>query len=232
VPSTARPSITVAGVVLALLLIRVVMTFMQDKALEKAASRTVGTTAARLPARAANFGIRIPGALALVAVVAVFLFPLARSSGTTTGDYLLLGVGVTVTTLAFMRLRSAIARHHSVHARHYPCLPAVAVGGAAALIGLGFAPMPATKSDAELPHRARWIATGLLGALTLVLVLVGKFSGVPFATQLGMVCLVMTASALLPIAPYDGEFFERRHVGLFVAVALAALATLVELGVL
>jgi len=227
-----RTSITVAGIVFALLLFRLVKTLFQDRALEKTASRTVKASTTRLPARAANLGRRIPGAAALVAVVAVFVFPLTRSSGTTTGDFLLVGVGVAITTLAFMRLRSTIARRNAVHAQHYPCLPAVAVGGVAALFGLGFAPMPATKSDEPLPHRARWFATGLLAALTVVLIVVGKLTGVPFATQLGLVCLVMTTSALLPVEPYDGQFFEKRHVGLLIALALAVLAVLVEVGVL
>ena len=230
--SQQRTSITVAGVVLALLLFRLFKTFIQDRAQEKATEHALQASTDTVPSRFATAGARIPGAVALIAVVAVFLYPLTRSSGTTTGDFLLVGIGVTATTFAFMRLRSAIARRHAVHTQHYPCLPAVAVGGAAALLGFGYAPMPATKSDEALPRHARWIGTGLLGALALVLLVVGRFSGVPFATQLGVVCLVMTSSALIPVEPYDGVSLEKHHVGLIIVMVIAAVGVLLELGVL
>jgi hypothetical protein len=94
----------------------------------------------------------------------------------------LLGAGVAIVTLAFMRLRSAIAFRDGVIARHYPWIPAVLVGGTVALVGIGFAPMPATKGEGGVPNRARWLGTGLIGALAVTLLLIGRFSGVPFAT--------------------------------------------------
>jgi hypothetical protein len=136
-----------------------------------------------------------------------------------------------VATLAFMRLRSAIARRSAVRTRHSPCIPAVVVGGAAALVGLGFAPMPATRSDDPLPSHARWWGTGFLGALTLVLLIVGRLTAVPFATQLGVVCLVMTSSALIPVEPYDGVLLDEGHRALYVAIALVVVGALLELGV-
>jgi tetratricopeptide (TPR) repeat protein len=230
--SEQRAPITVATVVFALLLFRVFRAFVEDKASEKATEGTLRAFTKRVSGRADGLGRRVPAAFALAAVVAVFVYPLARSSGATRGEFLLLGSGVAVATFAFMRLRSAIARRSAVGTRHSPCLPAVVVGGAAALVGVGFAPMPATRSDEPIPHHARWWGTGLLGALTVILLLVGRFTAVPFATQLGVVCLVMTSSALVPVEPYDGVLLEEGHRALFVAVALAVVAALHEFGVL
>src|SRR5262249_40419456 len=136
-----------------------------------------------------------------------------------------------IVTLAFMRLRRAIAFRSGVAARHYPCVPAIVVGGAAAVVGVGFAPMPATKGEG-VPTTARWLGSGLVGGLALVLLVVGRFTGVPFATALGAVCLLMTASALVPVEPYDGAFIRKRRVEVAIVIAIAVIGILVEAHVL
>ena len=229
--SSKRAPITLGGVLLLLLLFRLVKTAAQSRASDKAAERALRASKKQFSSKLAEFGASAPGVLAVVAVVAVFVYPLARSSGTTTGDALLLGTGIAVVTLAFMRMRSAIARRNGVAAQHYPWLPAVFVGGAAALVGIAFAPMPATKGEG-LPTHARWLGTGLLSALALTLLVFGRFSGVPFATGLGAICLVMTTSALMPVEPYDGAFLKKRHVELSIVIALATIGVLVETGLL
>ncbi len=226
-----RTPVTVAGVVFAILLVTLLKTVAEEELKDKATEEALEAESRRL-SRIRRFSERIPGAVAIVAVVAVFAYPLARSSGTTGSDYLLIGAGIAITTLAFMRLRSAMARRGGVTARHYANLPAVLIGGAATLVTFGYAPMPATKNHESLPGYARWLATGLLGALTVTLLVVGRLSGVPLARHLGEASLVMTASALIPIKPYDGAYLEKRHLGLLVALALTGVAVLVELRVL
>ena len=230
--SSQRAPITIGGVLLALLLFRLVKTAVQARVSDEATEHVLETSKKRLSSRLAGFGASAPGGLAVVAVIAVFVYPLARSSGTTRTDMVLLGTGVAVVTLAFMRLRSAIARRSGVATQHYPWTPAIFVGGAAALVGVPFAPMPATKGEGEVPAHARWLGTGLLFALAVTLLVAGRFSGVPFATELGAICLVMTTSALIPIEPYDGAFFTKRRVELGIVIALAVLGALVETGVL
>jgi hypothetical protein len=176
-------------------------------------------------------GASAPGVVAVVAVVAVLVYPLVRSTGTTIEDVVLLSAGIAIVTLAFMRLRRAIALRSGVAAGHYPWVPAVLVGGAAALVGIGFAPMPATKGEG-VPNNARWLGTGLLGAVALALLTIGRLTGVPFATGLGAICLLMTASALVPIEPYDGAFVTKRRVEMAIVIALAALGILIEAHVL
>ena len=215
-----------------LLLLRLIKTAVQSQVSDKATEHALETSKKKFSSRLSEIGTSVPGVVAVAAVVAVFVYPLWRSSGTTAGDALLLGAGIAAVTLAFMRMRSAIARRNGVATQHYPWLPAVLVGGAAALVGVAFAPMPATKGESELPKHARWIGTGLLAALSMMLLVFGRVSGVPFATELGAICLVMTTSALVLVEPYDGAFFERRHVELMIVVALATIAVLVETGVL
>jgi hypothetical protein len=42
----------------------------------------------------------------------------------------------------------------------------------------------------------------------------------------------MTSSALVPVEPYDGVLLEEGHLALFIAIALASVGAMVELGVL
>jgi hypothetical protein len=132
-----------------------------------------------------------------------------------------------------MRLRMMVARRDQVRTRHYSWLPAIFVGGAATLVGLGYAPLPATDDvEGSLPQRARWFGTALLGSVTLLLLIVGRVSEVPLASDLGAAALVMTASSLTPIEPYDGAYLEESHWGLVIALALTGVGVLLFLGVL
>jgi hypothetical protein len=231
--STERTPITVAGVVLALLLFRLAKVVLVDQLSDKAAEGML-TTSRRGPlSRFARLGAQVPGVVAVAATVAVFIYPLTQSEGTTTTDTLLLGAGIAVATLAFMRLRSMIARRQQVPTRHYTWLPSIVVGGLAAFVGVGYAPLPATDDDnGRLPRQARWLGTGLLGAVTLLLLIVGRLSAVPLASDLGAVSLVMTSSALTPVEPYDGAYLEDGHAGLITAFALAGVGVLLYLGIL
>ena len=219
--------IAVGGIALAILLAAMFRAVVEDKVKEKAEEEALEVEE-RFLGRARIFSERIPAVVAVVAVVAVFAYPLTQSTGTTRADYVLIGSGVAITTFAFMRLRSALARRAGIHAGHYPFLPALVVGGAATLLTGGYAPMPATKHHDAIPASARWIATGLLATLTLALLVIGRFSGVPLATDLGVAALVMTASTLVPVKPFDGAYLERRHLGLIIGLALAVIAVLVE----
>ncbi len=230
--SEKRTPVVVAGVVLALLLFRLLRVVTQDRMADKVAEHALDMSSRHVSTRLTGLGRRIPGAVAVIPVVAVFLYPLVRSSGTTTSDLLLLGFGVSVLTIAFMRLRTEVARRSAVPTRHYACVPAVLVGAGAALVGIGYAPMPATEADGDLPRRARWIGTGLLGLLSLALLVVGRLTYVPAATEFGAIGLVMTVSALVPVEPYDGSLLDEGHRGLLVVGALVIVAALLELGIL
>jgi tetratricopeptide (TPR) repeat protein len=230
--SERRTPAVVAGAVLAVLLFRLLWVLAQEHVQDSAVERALETLKRRFSSPQSGTGKRVPGAIAMALVAAVFVYPLTRSSKTTTVDAVAIALGVSVMALVFMRVRSAVAHRGAVSVRHYPCVPAVIVGAGAALFGIGFAPMPATAGDGALPRSARWISTGLLGGLSLTLLVLGRLSLVPFATQLGAIGLVMTASALVPVEPYDGALLDEGHTGLLISGALAGIAILLELKVL
>lgn len=232
--STKRAPITAATIVIALLLFRLVKALAVDKVSDAATERMLHTSRHGRLSRFAHLGSQVPGAVAVIATVAVFVYPLTQSSGTTLTDIALLGIGIAVTTLAFMRLRTAMARREQITTRHYTWIPALVVGGAAAALGVGYAPLPATDDEeGSLPRAARWVGTAVLGLITLVLLVAGRLTEVPLTSDLGAVCLVMTSSALTPVEPYDGAFLEEEgHTGLLIAVGLAAVGVLLYLGVL
>ena len=231
--STKRTPVAVAGVVLALLLFRLFKALAVDQLSDKATEKMLTTSRSERLTRFARLGSKVPGVIAVAATVAVFIYPLTQSEGTTITDTVLLGLGIAVATLAFMRLRSMVARRQQVPTRHYAWLPSIAVGGLAALVGVGYAPLPATNDeDGQLPRQARWYGSALLGGVTLLLLVIGRVSAVPFASDLGAVSLVMTSSALTPVEPYDGAFLEEGHAGLITAFALAGVGILLYVGVL
>jgi tetratricopeptide (TPR) repeat protein len=230
--SERRTPAIAAGAVLAVLLARLLWAFAQDHMQGSAVESGLETAKRRLSSPWSGAGKRVPGVVAMALVAAVFVYPLTRSSKTTTADTMVLALGVSIMALAFMRVRSVVAHRGAVPVKHYPCVPAVLVGGVAAVFGVGFAPMPATDGAGALPRHARWISTGLLGALGLTLLILGRLSLVPFSTQLGAIALVMTASALVPIEPYDGALLDEGHTGLLITGVLAGIAILLELGFL
>lgn len=99
-------------------------------------------------------------------------------------------------------------------------LPAIGVGGAAALFGVSLAPFPGIDDDSARRRRVAWAATGTVAALTFLFAVLAFASAVPLARFLAMAGAALLASILLPVHPFDGKRLQGRLVGLLVAAAL------------
>jgi hypothetical protein len=95
--------------------------------------------------------------------------------------------------------------------------------------GLGFAPVPA--ADAPVESRAvRWVGPLALAAVTMALLILGRWSGVPATRALGASAMVMMSSVLLPTKPFDGAFITHRLVNTVIFLAMLGVAALLLLG--
>ena len=167
--------------------------------------------------------------VAIVATVAIFLWPLWRSPRPAPEDAVVLGVGVLVLLGVYVRSRLVAARRAGTAVRHYTWLPAVGFGAAMTGAGLGFAPVPAAEVPVE--HRAvRWAGPVALAGVTLALLVLGWWSGVPAIRALGASAMVMVSSVLLPTRPFDGAFITRRLVNTLIFLAMLGVAALLLLG--
>jgi tetratricopeptide (TPR) repeat protein len=226
-----RAPATVAGVAVFILIVTLIQVFLLDQLKDKATEGALERGDRRM-ARLRRLGERIPGWVAVAAVAAVFAYPLLRSSGTSITDYLLVLTGVGIMVFASMRIRLAFTRRAGIATRHYAHVPALVVAGAATALGGAFAPMPAPTEHDAIPVSARWTAIGFLGFMTAALLTIGHVTDVPIATVLGEAALVLTASALVPIKPFDGAYLEKSHVIAAAGFTLAVVGLLVGAGII
>jgi tetratricopeptide (TPR) repeat protein len=167
--------------------------------------------------------------VAVLATVALFLWPWWRSPTPAPVDAAVLAVGVLALLGAYLRSRSAAARRAGASLRHFTWLPAVGFGAALTAAGLGFAPVPAAETSVE--HRAvRWAGPLALASVTVVLLALGWWSGTPATRALGASGVVMMSSVLLPTKPFDGAFITHRLANTLIFLAMLGVATVLLLG--
>jgi tetratricopeptide (TPR) repeat protein len=167
--------------------------------------------------------------VAIVATVALFLWSLWRSARPAPTDVAALSLGVLVLLGVYVRSRLAAARRAGTPVRHYTWLPAIGFGAAMTAAGLGFAPVPTAAATVE--HRAvRWAAPLTLASVTLALLALGWWSGVPTTRALGASAMVMMSSVLLPTKPFDGAFITHRLANTLTFLAMLGVAALLLLG--
>jgi hypothetical protein len=174
-----------------------------------------------------RLGHRIPGAraftsarIAYAATAAVFLVPLAIAGGAIV-EILLLSSGVAALMTIVSRSRVLISRRSGAELEQSGWSPAIAFGFVTAIVGFAWAPLPVAR-----PKRNS-TAIHLIGPCTsagvaLLLFAIGTLLGVPLARTLAGIALVMTASMLIPIQPFDGGLIAEQ--GTKAATAFAFLA--------
>lgn len=132
----------------------------------------------------------------------------------------LIGVHMTTSSLA----APSRSLHRGVSA------PASVLTLALGALGFGFAPPPVVRDSAQVATRAVRVGAGALALATVVYFMVSAVTGAPVASAVASACLIVVASATVPIRPLDGAHFAlRRWQDLLITVGLAAGTGLVAL---
>jgi cellulose synthase operon protein C len=164
--------------------------------------------------------------LGVTASLLVLLWPLARAGGASVTEGLILAAGLLGMVMLYLRARAKAA---AGAVDHYTWGPAVAFGTLAMFVGFAWAPLPVSKRDEGAP--VPWAGTVALGGMTLLFLLMGTLSQVPVTRALGVAGLVLTASAVSPIPPYDGAALDKR-LAVALDVVFLGIAVLLFFGVL
>lgn len=225
--STRRTTVVLAGTVALLVLAQ-----LGTAAFQEMASDTVQDRA--LESRERRRRRRLPSWIAVGVTFGVFLYPLARSRGSTTTEYVGVGLGVLAIAALYLRVRRWARRRYPVVVAEYTWAPTAVIGVAATMAGFGFAPLPVAEEEGPTP--VSWIhAAGpaSLAAVSAVLLGLAALTHVPLTHALGVAALVMTASTLVPVRPLDGGVVAGDRVRkLTIDAVMVALAILLAFGVL
>jgi tetratricopeptide (TPR) repeat protein len=171
----------------------------------------------------------VSGAVAVLATMAVFLWPLFRSAQGSLTSALLLVVGVGALIAIVVRSRVLAARRAGVALSQRGWGPGIVFGAGAALLGVGWAPLPVARTSRAAPA-VHWIGPVLTGATALCLLVLSAWLSIPSTRGLAAAALVMTASLLTPIEPLDGGVVAKGPAGIAAGVAVAGAAVFLLLG--
>ena len=151
--------------------------------------------------------VPIPGvlrkpAVALVATLAVLLYPLARDPGGGLTAALAGSAALALLVVVVVRVRVAAARRHGDAVAQESWPPGVVFGAGTAIAGFTWTPLPVVREGAKA--RVHWAAPVALAAIAIPLVIFTAWLDVPLARAVATAALVMAASVLTPIKPVDG----------------------------
>ena len=151
--------------------------------------------------------VPIPGILrkpvvALVATLAILLYPLARDPGGGLTAAIAGSAALALLVVVVVQVRAATARRHGDPAAQESWPPGVVFGAGTAIAGLTWAPLPVLREGAKA--RVHWAAPLALALVAIPLVLFTAWLDVPLARAVATAALVMAASLLTPIKPVDG----------------------------
>lgn len=224
--SNRRTSAVLAGAVTVLLLLRLGGASLGEIASDQFQERTLAR-GERRPRR------RFPSWIAIGVTVAAFLYPLARSKGSSLSDYALLAIGTAFLVGLYLRARQIARARYPVVVAEYTWGPSVVIGAITTAVGLGYAPLPVAEEQGSDPvARIHAVGPAVLAFMSALLFALSAITDVPFARALGAAALVMTASVLAPVRPLDGAVVARGRRALLLDALMVALAILFALGVL
>ena len=226
--SSGRPPVTGFGIFMIISLIwRVGSGLGLDQLVGRIAERVVTARPAARP-RWRLLTIPLHPAIAFAAsVLIVMITSLAtlRSAGgaATLFEIGLVGLGATAVLAAFLTARLTRGTHH------FSSPPAVGLGLGLSLAQVPFIPVPCLGALPANHERARWRGILVLAGIAAALCAVAAFLPAPVLRTLAVASVAATASALLPVRPFDGGYVRRRRTQWLITIALAAAIVLIEL---
>jgi cellulose synthase operon protein C len=222
-----------AGLALLVLLVGLGRELAQGKAADKAEERLLERAdESASESRHRWMRRRTTAVVATIATVAVLTWPLASSTGATwEGDALLAGA-VLVLVAVYVRIHLVVSRPAGTPLRHHTSVSPLGIAALAVFAHLAFAPLPVAEAHEESHRHRRWMAPLVIGVSGVGLLAIGRLTEVPSARAFGAAALVITSSALLPIAPSDGAYLGGRLPAMAASGALLIVSSLLFLGVL
>ena len=97
------------------------------------------------------------------------------------------------------------------------------------MVQVPFVPVPCLDPSSANHERSRWRAILVLVAVAVALSAVAAVLPAPVLRALAVASVAMTASALLPVRPFDGGYVRRRLTQWVITIALAAATVVIEL---
>jgi hypothetical protein len=140
----------------------------------------------------------------------------------------LVGLGATAVLAAFVLARRApLVSGQAGHQFSSP--PAVALGLGLSVVQVPFVPVPCLSPLPTDQEQSRWRGILVLAGVAAVLSAVAAGLPAPVLRALAVASVAMTASALLPVRPFDGGFVRRRLTQWLITLAIAAATVVISL---
>jgi hypothetical protein len=176
---------------------------------------------------------RLHPALAFAASVLVVMITSVgtlRSAGAaaTVIEIGLVGLGATAVLAAFLTARRRSLPPGSGR-RQFGLPPAVGLGLGLSLVQVPFVPVPCLDPSAANHERSRWRGILVLAGIAAALSAAAAVLPAPVLRAFAVASVAMTASALLPVRPFDGGYVRRRLTQWVITLALAAATVVIEL---
>ena len=167
--------------------------------------------------------LRLPAAWAVALTVALAALTGGNTSAQPQLELILVAVGTLALIGLYLRSRSWFASRLGGATHHVAWSPAMIVGIAGAFLNFAFPPLPVAELPARTPaeQKARLVGPITLAVVGAALAALTVATGVPLSRTLAGAALAALGYVMLPVAPLDGVYVQRRVPNLLVTVALA-----------
>jgi hypothetical protein len=138
------------------------------------------------------------------------------------------GLGTTAVLATFVTARRTAPNPGDARAQ-FSWPPALGLGLVLSLVQVPFVPVPCLDPSGADHDRSRWRGIGVLAVIAVALSAVAAVLPAPVLRALAVASVAMTASALLPVRPFDGGYVRQRLTQWLITIVLAAATVVIEL---
>ena len=176
--------------------------------------------------------LRLPPVVAVVTTTLVLVWPILKDAAPTALEVLLV-TAVLASLVAVSFASRWLVSRSAAAPRHFTSAPALAVGLAGMVVGVGFAPVPCLDDEAQpVSAKMRWAAPATLAVIVLVLLIETWRTEVPMLRLAALAGLTLVSSSMVPVRPLDGAYLHRKTWEIGIAVALVAVSAALTLGLI